>query len=314
MFIEAVSASTASKQLIQALGYEEEIDSLKSFIYDWIEHSDSEIKKLLEWQFIAKSKYFRPVTIFSCHEAVFTKSIDDNLIRATAALEIVHNMSLIIDDILDRSRHRRGKLTLHCRVGTLPALMTAGYITACAFEIIKDDPFGIEMIASLIKRLGVAECLQWRIRRHPLGVEDWRELAGEDTGSMFETCACLGTKNEDLRMFGRLLGTLYHGCDDVGDVRGAVALGGGGEEDVRDGILTLPVAIAIRDPEVAIQFRNPTKEGLIFLMNEMKAALPKAEDYLDQIAREATDEAKKFARNPDPLILLIENTRQLSKL
>jgi geranylgeranyl pyrophosphate synthase len=312
--VEAVSASITSKLLIQALGYEEEIESLKSYIYDWIERCDSEIKELLEWQFIAESKYFRPVTIFACHDAVSTKSIDDGLIRSTAALEIVHNMSLIIDDILDRSRHRRGKLTLHCRVGSLPALMTAGYITACAFEIIKHDPFGVELIANLIKRLGVAECLQWRLRRHPLGVEDWRELAGEDTGSMFETCACLGTRNEDLRFFGRLLGTLYHGCDDVGDVRGAIALGGGGEEDARDGILTLPVAIAIRDPEVAIQFRNPTKEGLDFLMREVKLALPKAENYLDQIATDAAEEAKKIALDPERLIMLVKHTRQLSSL
>ena len=32
-----------------------------------------------------------------------------------------------------------------------------------------------------LKRLGVAECMQWRLRRQPLGVEDWRKIAGEDT-------------------------------------------------------------------------------------------------------------------------------------
>ena len=40
---------------------------------------------------------------------------------------------------------------------------------------------------------------------------------------------------------------LYHGCDDVADVRGTTALGGGSEKDIIDGILTLPAAIAIRD-------------------------------------------------------------------
>ena len=39
---------------------------------------------------------------------------------------------------------------------------------------------------------GAAECLQWRLRRQPLGLEDWRAIAGEDTGSMFEICAALG--------------------------------------------------------------------------------------------------------------------------
>jgi geranylgeranyl pyrophosphate synthase len=314
MNAETVSAAETSSRLIQALAYEDEIARLKEFLFDWIDRCNPEIRELLDWQFRGDSKYFRPVTIFACFEAVHTKPVDEAVIRSAAALEIVHNVSLIIDDILDRSRFRRGKLTLHCRFGSLPALMTSGYITSEAFNILSTDSFGIELIADLIKRLGVAECIQWRLRRQPLGVEDWREIAGEDTGSMFESCACLGTRSEELRFYGRLLGTLYHGCDDVGDVRGAVALGGGGEEDVRDGILTLPAAIAIREPEVAVEFRNPSPDGFEFLMKKLKAALPEAERYLDRIAREATHEVHRIAKNPDPLIKLIKHTRQLSRL
>ena len=314
MTTETVSASETAARLIQALDYEKEITLLKEFLADWINNCDSEIMELLNWQFLGDSKYFRPVTIFACYEAVHDEPVTAEIIRSSAALEIVHNVSLIIDDILDRSRYRRGKLTLHCRFGSLPALMASGYITSAAFEILSDDTLGIELIADLIKRLGIAECVQWRLRRQPLGIEDWRGIAGEDTGSMFETCACLGTRNEKLRTYGRLLGTLYHGCDDVGDVRGAVALGGGGEEDVRDGILTLPAAIAIREPEVALEFRNPSPDGFDFLMSKLKAALPEAERYLDKIAREATYEVQNNARNPDRLMTLIEHTRQLSRM
>ena len=314
MTAETVSAADTATRLIQDLDFEEEIDLLKVFLADWINRCDPELRELLDWQFLGDSKYFRPVTIFACYEAVHAEPVTAQIIRSSAALEIVHNVSLIIDDILDRSRFRRGKLTLHCRFGSLPALMASGYITSAAFEILSNDTFGIELIADLIKRLGVAECVQWRLRRQPLGIEDWRGIAGEDTGSMFETCACLGTRSEELRMYGRLLGTLYHGCDDVGDVRGAVALGGGGEEDVRDGILTLPAAIAIREPEVAVEFRNPTPDGFEFLMSKLKAALPEAERYLDKIAREATHEVQRIAHNPEPLMTLIEHTRQLSRL
>ncbi len=314
MTAETISAADTANRLIQGLGYEEEIVLLKAFLSDWIAQCDAEVQELLHWQFLGDSKYFRPVTIFACYEAVHDEPVTEEIIRSSAALEIVHNVSLIIDDILDRSRFRRSKLTLHCRFGSLPALMTSGYITSAAFEILSDDAFGIELIADLIKRLGVAECVQWRLRRQPLGVEDWRGIAGEDTGSMFETCACLGTRSEVLRHYGRLLGTLYHGCDDVGDVRGAVALGGGGEEDVRDGILTLPAAIAIREPEVAAEFREPTANGFDFLMNKLKQALPEAEQYLDRIAQEAENEAKRNAGNPEPLLHLIEHTRRLSRL
>jgi len=295
-----------------ARGFEKELGRLKAFLHAWMDGSDRELKPLLAWQFLGRSKYFRPVTLFACHTAMSGAPIGEWPIRAAAAVEMVHNVSLIVDDILDRSRFRRSKLTLHCRFGSLPALMASGYITADAYELVDKNPFAIRRIAELFRRLAAAETLQWRLRRHGLGVEDWRIIAGEDTGSMFEACACLGTGDETLRRFGHLLGMLYHGCDDVGDVRGAVALGGGGEEDLRDGILTLPVAIAIQDPQTALHFRQPTPAGLKHLLEKVEAALPAAERYLDTIAAEAEAEAIRVARSPDVLVTLVRNTRQLS--
>jgi geranylgeranyl pyrophosphate synthase len=295
-----------------AEGFDAELDRLKAFLGAWIEGSSEELTPLLSWQFLGRSKYFRPVTVFACHTATRDDPIGDDTIRAAAAIEMVHNVSLIVDDILDRSRYRRGVLTLHCRFGTLPALMASGYITADAYELLNRNPFGGRRVSELYRRLAAAETLQWRLRRQPLGLADWRILAGEDTGSMFEACACLGTGDETLRRYGRLLGMLYHGCDDVGDVKGAVALGGGGEEDLRDGILTLPAALAIRDEEAALHFRNPTPEGLEKLLAKMEAVLPEAERHLDGLAEEAEAEARRAAPNPDGLIDLVRNTRRLS--
>jgi len=307
-----VSDSAVPAGLVMAEGFDRELEHLKAFLGAWTAASSNEVKPLLHWQFLGRSKYFRPVTLFACHSAMSETPVGEPQIRAAAAVEMVHNVSLIVDDILDRSRFRRGVLTLHCRFGMLPALMTSGYISADAFQLVDGNPFAIRRIAELFRRLAAAETLQWRLRRHPLGVEDWRMIAGEDTGSMFEACACLGTGDEKLRRFGHLLGMLYHGCDDVGDVKGAVALGGGGEEDLRDGILTLPTAIAIQDPETALLFRNPTPDGLRELLKRMEAALPAAERYLDVIAAEAEAEANGVARAPEVLIKLVRNTRRLS--
>jgi geranylgeranyl diphosphate synthase type I len=105
---------------------------------------------------------------------------------------------------------------------------------------------------------------------------------------------------------------LYHGCDDVGDIRGAKALGGGGQEDLRDGILTLPAAFAIRDASVAKMFCAPTPQNIPLLAEAFEHTLPQAESYLDQIAEEAILEARTFAQTPDSLIGLVEQTRALS--
>jgi geranylgeranyl pyrophosphate synthase len=147
----------------------------------------------------APSKYFRPLTVFCCSRAVNGPCLSMEAIRSAFIVELFHNVSLIIDDIVDHSRHRRGKLTLHCRFGTLRALMTAGYIVAEGYHLSQDDPQAVRLLSELLQRLGVAECLQWRLRQQPLGVEDWRRIAGEDTGSMFEVCAALGARDERLR-------------------------------------------------------------------------------------------------------------------
>src|SRR5262249_23593650 len=192
-------------------------------------------------------------------------------------------------DIVDESDERRGKATLHRKFGLLPALMASGYIAADGYRMSAADPHDVQLFSDLLKRLGAAECAQWRLRRQPLGLEDWEDIASEDTGSMFETCACLATRDDRLRKFGHLLGMLYHGCDDVGDVKGLESLGGGGEEDLRDGILTLPAALAIRDPRIAELFccADPSEDDVRTMAAAFRSRLPEAERYLDAIADEA---------------------------
>jgi geranylgeranyl pyrophosphate synthase len=298
--------------IICDLSFEREMRVLREEITRWIENCDAEIREPLRWQFITGCKYFRPLTVFSCYRAVGHENIPPSIIRSALLIELFHNVSLVVDDIVDRSEHRRNRLTLHSKFGELSALMTAGYVVADGYRMASD--FGtIALLSDLFKRLAVAECMQWRLRRQPLGVEDWRKIAGEDTGSMFETAACLGDRSGRLRKFGGFVGLLYHGCDDVGDVRGTIGLGGGGNDDLRDGILTLPAALAIRDPEIAGLFCNPKESDLEVLANAFQARLPEAEAYLDGIADDARGEARLFAADPQPLLTLVDHTRQLSR-
>jgi geranylgeranyl pyrophosphate synthase len=298
-----------------ALGFEQELAGLRTRVARWIDASDPEIRSALEWHFRSGAKYFRPLTVFSCYRSVHgADPIPEHIMSAVTALELFHNMSLVVDDLVDKSPLRRGRPTLHAQFGELNALMTGGYIVAEVYRMLGDDIEGIAFVCELMRRLAVAECLQWRLRRQQLGVEDWRRIAAEDTGSMFEICACLGDRRTRLRRFGALLGILYHGCDDVGDVRGAAALGGGGAEDLRDGILTLPAALAIRDEAAAAVFckPEPSEAEHAVLWDAMVACLGEAEAILDEIAGEARREARLFGPMPEPLLALVDETRQLS--
>jgi geranylgeranyl pyrophosphate synthase len=304
----------ATDDVIAQLGASAEIELLRGRIAAWLEGVDDELREPLAWAFSGTPKHFRPVTLFACHRAVSDTPASE-AVELAFAVELVHNMSLIVDDVLDASDERRGIPTVERRFGRLTALMASGYLVADAFDAFADDPFAVRHLAELLRRLGAAECLQWRLRRRPLGVEDWRRIAGEDTGSMFEICAVLGARSQRLRRYGHLLGVLYHGCDDVGDQRGLEALGGGGEEDLRDGILTLPAALAIRDAGIRELFLadDDDPDRLAALAGAFQAQLDDAELVLDRVAGSACAEAERFADDAEPLLALVDQVRQLSR-
>ncbi|MCB1743946.1 MAG: polyprenyl synthetase family protein, partial [Gammaproteobacteria bacterium] len=172
--LEQQQFRATNARVIATLGYEREIERLKTAITGWIARCSNEMRDALDWQFDSDSKYFRPSTVFACYRAVYGDPIPDRIIHTALVIEIFHNVSLIVDDILDKSEYRRAKQTLHTRFGELKALMVSGYMTAEGFRLVADDPPLVVLFSELMSRLGVAECMQWRLRQQPLGVEDWR--------------------------------------------------------------------------------------------------------------------------------------------
>ncbi len=297
--------------LPERMGFEGEIDALRAFLARWMQESDPEVRGMLRYQLSATAKYFRPVTIFACHAAVADERLDA-LVPTAAAVELFHNYATVLDDIIDRDRYRRGKLALHCRFGMLPALMTSAYLAFSAGEFIADDAYATRVFSDLGKRVAAVECRQWRLRRQPFGVDTWMSIAGEDTGGMFESCARVATRDDRLARYGYLLGTLYHGCDDIADIRGTLGLGAHSERDVTDRILTLPAAIATENPATARLFAEGGPEANEELVARLHDALPAAEARLDDMAVDAEREARENAVAPDRLVDLVRYTRELS--
>src|SRR5271169_1386435 len=100
-----------SSDVIAALGFTDEMIVLRHRISEWVERCDPEMRDALEWQFLAASKYFRPLTIFACFRAMVTGPIVERIITSAVVVEFFHNVSLVIDDIVDRSAERRGRAT-----------------------------------------------------------------------------------------------------------------------------------------------------------------------------------------------------------
>ena len=85
--------------------------------------------------------------------------------------------------------------------------------------------------------------------------------------------------------------------------------------EVKIGILTLPASIAIKDPIIAELFckSERSENELEQIARAVRAAVPAAEERLDQLAVEAKWEAHLHCANPAPLYALVEHTRELSR-
>src|SRR5438093_6943802 len=175
-------AARSAWDLPELLGVTGDLERLQEVIDSWIERCVPEVQRMARHQLFGRAKHFRPVTVFACYHAVTTRPVAARVVRAAAAVELLHNVALIIDDILDRSRYRRGKLSLHCRFGFLPALMAAGYLGFAGPQLVASDPYTVGLLSELMQRLGAAECFQWRGPGPPRGGEAWRLGAGVGTG------------------------------------------------------------------------------------------------------------------------------------
>ena len=202
--------------------------------------------------------------------------IDYNkIIQRAAYIHMIHEVSLILDDIFDKDDKRRGQRTVHCMYGTVPAASVAGWLTAYGLKHFSDDSILVRAIADCCTQLAEAEILQWqaRLNPRPTDFETWKEIARGDTGALFRLAADFaGCSNTDYVREIQALTYLYHGLDDVQDMTEDAApddsFVGGRKADLRDEIPTLLTC-----------FTDSKKES------ELKRVAPQAIKYLQQFQK-----------------------------
>lgn len=173
------------------------------------------------------------------------------------AVELLHQATLVHDDIIDHSSQRRHRATLNARFGNQAAVLAGDYIVIQAMRIMQDMPARIRslMVAAATQVcLGEIEELQYRAQARP-SIRQYLEIAGHKTASLF-AAACEGgailaqatsSQAKQLARFGRYFGLAFQIRDDVLDVTGtARELGKPTGQDAEAGRITLPVILGMR--------------------------------------------------------------------
>lgn len=193
-----------------------------------------------------------------------------NALSAAAAIEMVHNFTLVHDDIMDNDEMRHGVPTVHTRFGMPLAILAGDVLFSKAFEMVSVDKGHNPKISSgLVSRLAKAcvdvcegQVLDIKMaegKKIPTKSE-YITMIEKKTSALFEvSCAmgaiCANSTQADvtnLASFGRNLGVSFQITDDfigvLGDPKVTKKPVG---NDLREGKKSLPILLAIQkaDPK-----------------------------------------------------------------
>jgi geranylgeranyl diphosphate synthase type I len=148
----------------------------------------SELREQLEHVALSGGKRVRPmVAVLACEAA---GGDAEDAIDFAAGIELVHNASLVVDDIIDRSDLRRGSASAWAEFGHGPAIIGSDGLLGEAFALFSAEPRAMQVVTEAMVELGEGEATE--LVGMPETEAEYMELARRKTGALFRAAAELG--------------------------------------------------------------------------------------------------------------------------
>lgn len=209
----------------------------------------------------SKGKQIRPILVFL--SARVLGGINDRVVSGAASLELLHNSSLIHDDVVDQSSERRGAPTINSVWDNHVAVLVGDFFVSSALQLAirTENVAVVETVTGLGKTLSLGELDQIYNAMHgELSEANYLSVITLKTASLFKACACtaadaLGVDDERSRAlvrFAELLGLCFQMRDDVFDYFSDPAVGKPTGNDLREGKVTLPLLHVLADESLPL--------------------------------------------------------------
>ncbi|MCV0393169.1 MAG: polyprenyl synthetase family protein [Nitrosopumilus sp.] len=187
-----------------------------------------------------------------------------NAMPAASAVEMIHNFTLVHDDIMDNDEMRHGVPTVHKKFGMPIAILAGDVLFSKAYQVITESKLSANATTQLISRLAKAcvDVCEGQLLDIKMAEEkkipseaEYTTMICKKTAALFDvSCAmgaiCATSKAQDisnLSSFGRNLGIAFQITDDLIGVMGDSKItkkpvG----NDLREGKKSLPILMAIK--------------------------------------------------------------------
>ncbi len=174
-----------------------------------------------------------------------------------ACIEIIHNFTLVHDDIMDQDPIRRGLDAVHVAYDDATAINAGDAMLAVGFEILAESPhiepenlaFLVSSIGEMVRKVAEGQMVDIEFEnRDDVTEDDYLAMITGKTSAMFETCAMTGAKLagaddeavKNMAEWGLNLGLCFQLMDDLIDITGDTrTLGKPAGSDIVQGKRTL---------------------------------------------------------------------------
>lgn len=232
-----------------------ELEAMNAIIRNALHTDDPLMSCVVDRYLLSKGKQIRPLLVLL--SAKMFGGVSDATLHAAASLEMLHNASLIHDDVVDSSDFRRGRPTLNHEFDNRIAVLTGDFFVsnALAQALETGDMKAIWSIAELGKELSLGEIDQIsNARECTFDEQRYMSVISRKTASLFMKCIRMGAESagaDEVSVsraveYGRLLGLCFQIKDDIFDYFEDETVGKPTGNDLRENKVSLPLIYALR--------------------------------------------------------------------
>lgn len=236
-----------------------DLERLQKIIKQSLSSNSPLLNKIVDKYLETKGKQIRPIIVVLSAK-FFGAEVSDGVLCGAASVELLHNASLIHDDVIDETKQRRGHDTINNTWDNHIAVLVGDFFVsnALACAIRTNDFRVISTISELGKELSTGEIDQIDVaKHHSIDEQAYFSIINKKTASLFQSCVkvggySVGTSDTDianLSKFVELLGLSFQIKDDIFDYFKDDAIGKPTGNDLREGKVTLPLIYALSRTE-----------------------------------------------------------------
>ncbi len=304
-----------------------ELEMLNQRIAYTLTSPNALMNQVIEGYLKSKGKQIRPIIVIL--SAKLLGEVNENVISAATAVELLHNATLIHDDVVDDTKLRRGQATINNIWDNHIAVLVGDFFLSSALlqAIETDDIKIIKSITNLGKLLSIGEIDQiYNARYHTLNEEAYFETIYRKTASLFVSCVEVGAfavgasenDTEKLSKVARLLGLCFQIKDDIFDYFNDKKIGKPTGNDLREGKITLPLlhvllneSLPQHDEMLALskkEFLNTDEINSLIAYAKQHGGIEYAYDTMQRLRNEAVEIISQFpaSQTRDHFIAIID--------